>query len=237
MSPVRFEPTTPVCELAKTVHALDRTAIVIGCCLFLPLENTQYRCLVCISHGIIRHLTKTLHTQSTWTKQVTENINPLAYKITATQRPAVISVKDGSVNIQVLKQNYNILWQLHLYTLQRSYLKIVSVCPYIYIYIYKFRWQNKYSILKANAQCWWLCSAVFLSPYMYLRQEFRNSYSSPSIISMIKSRMMLWAGEKRNEYRILVRKLEGKPWRRWEDNIKTDLTEIVWGGGWLYGLD
>jgi hypothetical protein len=42
-------------------------------------------------------------------------------------------------------------------------------------------------------------------------------------------------GEKRNACRILVRKPEGKrrlgrPRRRWEDNIKMDLREIVWGG-------
>jgi hypothetical protein len=34
--------------------------------------------------------------------------------------------------------------------------------------------------------------------------------------------------EKRNAYRILVGKSEGK--RRWEDNIKMDLREIGWGG-------
>jgi hypothetical protein len=42
-------------------------------------------------------------------------------------------------------------------------------------------------------------------------------------------------GEKRNAYRILVGKPEGKqqlgrPRRRWEDNIKKDLSEIGWGG-------
>jgi hypothetical protein len=42
-------------------------------------------------------------------------------------------------------------------------------------------------------------------------------------------------GEKRNAYRILVGKPEGKrplgrPIRRWEDNIKIDLREIRWIG-------
>jgi hypothetical protein len=42
-------------------------------------------------------------------------------------------------------------------------------------------------------------------------------------------------GEKRNEYRILVRKPEGKrplgrPICRWEDNIKMDIREIGCGG-------
>jgi hypothetical protein len=42
-------------------------------------------------------------------------------------------------------------------------------------------------------------------------------------------------GEKRNAYRILVGKPEGKralgrPRRRWEDNFKMDLGETGWGG-------
>jgi hypothetical protein len=41
-------------------------------------------------------------------------------------------------------------------------------------------------------------------------------------------------GEKRNAYRILVGKLEGKtplgtPRRRWKDNIRMDLRDIGWG--------
>jgi hypothetical protein len=46
-------------------------------------------------------------------------------------------------------------------------------------------------------------------------------------------------GEKRNAYRILVRKPEGKrplrrPKRRWVDNIKMYLIEIGWDGmGWI----
>jgi hypothetical protein len=68
-----------------------------------------------------------------------------------------------------------------------------------------------------------------------------RSYSSPSIIRMMKSRRMRWAGhvartgEKRNAYRILVGKPEGKtplgrPRRRWADDIKMDLREIGWDG-------
>jgi hypothetical protein len=47
-------------------------------------------------------------------------------------------------------------------------------------------------------------------------------------------------GEKRNAYRILVGKPEnkrplGRPRRRWVDNIKTDLREIVWDDmDWIY---
>jgi hypothetical protein len=42
-------------------------------------------------------------------------------------------------------------------------------------------------------------------------------------------------GEKRNAYRVLVGKPEGKrplgkPRRRWVDNIKTDLREMGWSG-------
>jgi hypothetical protein len=65
-------------------------------------------------------------------------------------------------------------------------------------------------------------------------EEIHNLSSSPSIIRIIKSWMMRWAGhvarmrEKRNANSILVRKPEGKrpvgrPRCRWEDNIKMDL--------------
>jgi hypothetical protein len=58
---------------------------------------------------------------------------------------------------------------------------------------------------------------------------------------MIKSKRMRWEGhiermaEKRNAYRILVGKPEGKkplgrPGRRWVGNIKTDLRERGWDG-------
>jgi hypothetical protein len=69
--------------------------------------------------------------------------------------------------------------------------------------------------------------------------ELHNLYSSPSIITrrIIKLRRMRWAGhvapmgEKRNVYRLLVGKPEGKwplgrPSRRWIDSIKIELLEI-----------
>jgi hypothetical protein len=62
-------------------------------------------------------------------------------------------------------------------------------------------------------------------------EELHNVYSSPSIIRIIKSRRMRWAGhvarmgEKRNVYRLLVGKPEGKrplgrPRHRWIVNMK-----------------
>jgi len=67
--------------------------------------------------------------------------------------------------------------------------------------------------------------------------ELNDLYSSPSIVRVIKSRRMRWAGhvarmeERRGVYRVLVGKPEGKrslwkPRRNWEDNIKMDLQEV-----------
>jgi hypothetical protein len=79
-------------------------------------------------------------------------------------------------------------------------------------------------------------------------EELHDLYSSPSIVRIIKSRRMRWVGhvarigEKRNVYRLLVGKPEGKrplgrPIRRWMDNIKMDLLEtglsVVTGLIWL----
>jgi hypothetical protein len=66
-------------------------------------------------------------------------------------------------------------------------------------------------------------------------------YSSSSIIRIIKSRRVRWAGhvaqikEKRNMYRLLVGKPKGKTTLgrqrcRWVDNINMDLVETGWGG-------
>jgi hypothetical protein len=71
-------------------------------------------------------------------------------------------------------------------------------------------------------------------------KELRDLYSSPSIIRIIKSRRMRWAGhiarmgEKRNADWLLVGKPEGKrplgrPRHRWVDNISMDLGEVGWG--------
>jgi hypothetical protein len=65
-------------------------------------------------------------------------------------------------------------------------------------------------------------------------EELSDLYSLPSILRVVKSRRMRWAGhvarmgEGRGVYRALVGKPEGKrplgrPRRRWEDNIKMDL--------------
>jgi hypothetical protein len=79
------------------------------------------------------------------------------------------------------------------------------------------------------------------------KEELRNLYSSLSIIKMIKSRKMRWAGhvarmaEKRNAYRLLVEKPEERRLlknrnRKWVDNIQMDLREIGWDGMDWIGL-
>jgi hypothetical protein len=71
-------------------------------------------------------------------------------------------------------------------------------------------------------------------------EELRDMYPSPSIYTIIKPRRMRWVRhvdrmrEKRNAYRLLVGKPEGKrplgrQRRRWVDNIRMDLGEVGWG--------
>jgi hypothetical protein len=65
-------------------------------------------------------------------------------------------------------------------------------------------------------------------------------YSLPSVVRVIKSRRMRWAGhvagmgERRDVYMVLVGRSEGNgplvsPRRRWEDNIKMYIQELGWG--------
>jgi hypothetical protein len=67
------------------------------------------------------------------------------------------------------------------------------------------------------------------------------------IIRIIKARRMRWVGhvarigEKRNTYRLLVGKPEGRrplgrPRCRWVDNIRMDLVEVGWGDADWIGL-
>jgi hypothetical protein len=80
-----------------------------------------------------------------------------------------------------------------------------------------------------------------------LHNEELREYSSPSIIRIIKSRRMRWAGhvarmgEMRNAYRLLVGKSEGnRPLRRTRcrlvDNVRMDLGEVRWGAADWFGL-
>jgi hypothetical protein len=75
-------------------------------------------------------------------------------------------------------------------------------------------------------------------------KELRDLYFSPNVIRMIKPRIR-WAGhvarmgEKRNSYRLLVGKPEGKrplgrPSCRWLDDIRMDVLELGWGAvNWI----
>jgi hypothetical protein len=79
-----------------------------------------------------------------------------------------------------------------------------------------------------------------------LHNEKRNDlYSSPTIIRVIKSRRLRWAGhvarmgDKSGAFRVIVGRHEAKrPLGRtrctWEDNIKMYLQEIGWGVEWIW---
>jgi hypothetical protein len=77
-------------------------------------------------------------------------------------------------------------------------------------------------------------------------EQLHGLYSWPNIVRVINARRIRWAGhvarlgEVRGAYNILVgrpeerRQLE-RPRRRWEDNIKMDLREIVFGDvDWIH---
>jgi len=71
-------------------------------------------------------------------------------------------------------------------------------------------------------------------------EELNDLYCSPNIVRVIKSGRMSWAGhvarmgEERGKYRVLVgkpegRRPQGRPRRRWADNIRMDLQEVGCG--------
>jgi len=76
-------------------------------------------------------------------------------------------------------------------------------------------------------------------------EELNDLYSVPSIVRVVKSRQMRWAGhvarmgENSGVHRVSVEKPEGKrplgrPRHRWEDNMKMDLQEVGGGrGDWM----
>src|SRR5215475_10307066 len=83
-------------------------------------------------------------------------------------------------------------------------------------------------------------------PYIHIsRLRVNDLYFSPSVVQVVKSRRMRWAGhvarmgEERGVHRVLVGKPEGKRplerhRRRWEDNIKMDLQEVGGSrGDWM----
>jgi hypothetical protein len=74
--------------------------------------------------------------------------------------------------------------------------------------------------------------------------ELHGLYASPNIVRMIKSRRIRSAGqlacmgEGRGVYGILIARSEVKrpmrrPRRRWEDNIKLDLREVIDAVNWI----
>jgi len=72
-------------------------------------------------------------------------------------------------------------------------------------------------------------------------EELCAVHSSPDIIGVIKSRKMRWSGhvacirDRRDAHRVLLGRPKGRrPLGRrrcgWEDSIKMDLQDVVWGG-------
>ena len=71
------------------------------------------------------------------------------------------------------------------------------------------------------------------------KDEFNNMYYKPKCFGeLIKKNEMVACrtyGGMRSSYWVLVRKPKGKipfgiPRRRWEDNIKINFQELIWGG-------
>ena len=83
-------------------------------------------------------------------------------------------------------------------------------------------------------------SSLFCDLFVCTDEELNDVYSSPNTVRVIKSRRMRWAwhvvrtGEKREVYRVLMGKPEGRrplgrPRRRRVDFIRMDLQEMGCG--------
>ena len=134
----------------------------------------------------------------------------------------------------------------------------IFVCIYVYkasvhvtLYSQFLRWEvvstspNPQTGGPPLVSCLWLLIHFIQSYSPYWRklhnEELNDLYSSPSIVRVIKSRRMVWAGhvacigESRGVYRVLVGKPQGKrplewPSHKLEDNIKMDLQEVGFEG-------
>jgi hypothetical protein len=81
---------------------------------------------------------------------------------------------------------------------------------------------------------------------MLHNEEIYCLYRSPSLVRVIKSRRLGWAGhvvrmeEGRSAFKMLTgtpsgKRPLGRPKRRWEDNIRMDLEDIgIKAGNWVY---
>jgi hypothetical protein len=78
-------------------------------------------------------------------------------------------------------------------------------------------------------------------------EELYAVYSSSGIIRVLKLRILEWAGhvarmgERRDAYRILMekpegRRLLGRPRLRWENNFKINILEVCFGGSWTEAI-
>jgi hypothetical protein len=101
---------------------------------------------------------------------------------------------------------------------------------------------TKLKLLKTNAEVWFNKRREWRKLHI---EELNDLYSVPSIVRVIKSRRIRWAGQvgrmekEQGVHRVLVGKPEekrpmGRPRRSWKDNIKMDLQEVGGGcGDWM----
>jgi hypothetical protein len=107
----------------------------------------------------------------------------------------------------------------------------VTIYKFSYVYYVATRVLKKIFAAKSNE---------VTGQWRRMHAKLYDLYCSPSIIRVVKSRRLKWAGhvaskgESRGAYRVFVgrprgKRPLGKPRRRWEDNIKMDLIEMGLG--------